>query len=182
MTPAWSARLRARASARPAPGERPWPLSSTTDDDALLARMAAGDLEAMRLVFEHHGALMLMLGRALAGSPAEGEDIVVDVFRRLWATAGALWARGTPLRPWLAAATFEQAQRIGRGCDDEGDGKGDGKAAGVAAVAVVALAGPRARCEAVAARLGTTRSGLGGLLRQGLWTLGDPTEAHRSGA
>ena len=166
------AQLLHMVGARPAPAHNAAAPDWASDDGAILARIAAGDREALRLVFDRDGGTLFVLARALVGSPAAGEDVVVDVFRRLWATAGRLWAQGSPLRPWLAAATFEQVQRRGpaAGAPPHGDARG------VAAVATVALAGAAARCDGLAARLGTSQSRLAALLRQGLHTLGDPSE------
>ncbi|MBB2974253.1 sigma-70 family RNA polymerase sigma factor [Mesorhizobium sp. RMAD-H1] len=62
-------------------------LPERLDDEALLARVAAGEQLALRQLIERHGrGLRLFAGRYL-GSSDEAEDVVQDVFISVWKNA-----------------------------------------------------------------------------------------------
>jgi RNA polymerase sigma-70 factor (ECF subfamily) len=62
-------------------------LPERLDDEALLARVAAGEQLALRQLIDRHGrGLRLLAGRYLGGSD-EAEDVVQDVFISVWKNA-----------------------------------------------------------------------------------------------
>ncbi|UIJ91620.1 sigma-70 family RNA polymerase sigma factor (plasmid) [Sinorhizobium meliloti] len=62
-------------------------LPQRLDDEALLARVAAGEQLALRQLIDRHGrGLRLFAGRYLGGSD-EAEDVVQDVFISVWKNA-----------------------------------------------------------------------------------------------
>ncbi|MDW9414258.1 sigma-70 family RNA polymerase sigma factor [Sinorhizobium meliloti] len=62
-------------------------LPERLDDEALLARVAAGEQLALRQLIDRHGrGLRLFAGRYLGGSD-EAEDVVQDVFISVWKNA-----------------------------------------------------------------------------------------------
>lgn len=57
------------------------------EDDALVARYAAGDQEAARLLVARHAPRVLALARRMLGDQAEAEDVTQEAFLRLWRQA-----------------------------------------------------------------------------------------------
>jgi RNA polymerase sigma-70 factor (ECF subfamily) len=71
------------------------------DDDALVARVAAGDQAAFaRLVERHLGSVHRYLGR-LTGSAADAEELTQETFLRLWQRAGSYRPGTARLSTWL---------------------------------------------------------------------------------
>ncbi len=74
-------------------------------DEALLARVSGGDREAFSTLAERHGPKVLALARRMLRNEADAQDIVQDVFIRLWQQAGNWEARGARLSTWLHRVT-----------------------------------------------------------------------------
>ena len=53
-------------------------------DDTLVARLAAGDDDALREVFDRYGGFVQGVARRVAGNTCEAEDVVQEVFTALW--------------------------------------------------------------------------------------------------
>jgi RNA polymerase sigma-70 factor, ECF subfamily len=64
------------------PSEQVNPLQPA--DQELLERIRAGDREAFERLFRTHYTGLLRFARAQLGEPADAEDVVHDVFLRLW--------------------------------------------------------------------------------------------------
>jgi RNA polymerase sigma-70 factor, ECF subfamily len=84
-----------RLAAAPAP-RRPRPNAATNDaaaDQALMARLAAGDRQAMNALFARHrlGTYRFLL--RLVGNAAAAEDLVSEVFIELWRHAASFQGR-----------------------------------------------------------------------------------------
>ena len=62
-------------------------------DGDLIARVAAGDQSAVRALVERHAAPLMALGRRLLGTQHDAEEIVQEVFLRVWTNA-AKWQPG----------------------------------------------------------------------------------------
>ncbi|MCA9295530.1 MAG: sigma-70 family RNA polymerase sigma factor, partial [Phycisphaerales bacterium] len=56
--------------------------------DALLNRIASGDMAAMQACIDQYSGLVYSLARRLVGNPAEIEDAAQEVFISLWENAG----------------------------------------------------------------------------------------------
>ena len=65
----------------------PYDAASDEDDDALIARFAAGDQSAARALASRHAPRVLALARRMLGDPAEAEDVAQEAMMRLWKTA-----------------------------------------------------------------------------------------------
>jgi RNA polymerase sigma-70 factor (ECF subfamily) len=76
--------------------------SGMSDDDrALLARMAAGDQQALcTLAARHQAALWRFVARQLGGDAALVEDTLQEVWLAAWRSAGRFRGEGSPLA-WL---------------------------------------------------------------------------------
>jgi RNA polymerase sigma-70 factor (ECF subfamily) len=85
-------------------------VSVGTDRDALLlARILAGDDQALATVYDQHAGLVYGLARRVAGDEQLAEDITQEVFTCLWETPDRVdLARGS-LRTYLALLAHRRA-------------------------------------------------------------------------
>jgi RNA polymerase sigma-70 factor (ECF subfamily) len=60
------------------------PPAGEPSDDALMARLAAGDAEALRLLSRRYLARIVALASRTLADPAEAEDVAQEAFLRLW--------------------------------------------------------------------------------------------------
>ncbi len=70
-------------------------------DEALLAAVARGAEPALRELYERFAGPMWAVARRLLGDDALAEDVVQEVFVRLWERAGAYDASRGTVRTWL---------------------------------------------------------------------------------
>lgn len=69
-------------------------------DETLMGRVAAGDLEALRPLFERHREPLFGFFWRATGRPDLSEDLVQEVFIRL-VRRGSTWRAGGTFRPWV---------------------------------------------------------------------------------
>jgi RNA polymerase sigma-70 factor (ECF subfamily) len=74
-------------------------------DEVLLRRIAGGDAPAFRQLAARHGPRVLAVARRTLGDGAEAEDIVQEVFVRLWQHAGRWQPGRAQLATWLHRVT-----------------------------------------------------------------------------
>jgi len=79
-------------------------VSEAASDAALLERVAAGDAPAFSTLAERHGPRILALARRMLRDEANAQDIVQEVFIRLWQQAGD-WEARAKLSTWLHRVT-----------------------------------------------------------------------------
>lgn len=72
------------------------------DDETLLRRMAAGETEALSLLYTRYAAKLLGIGVRVLGDRAEAEDVLHDVFVEVWKRAADFDAARGSARAWLA--------------------------------------------------------------------------------
>jgi RNA polymerase sigma-70 factor (ECF subfamily) len=98
----------------PAPADAVPPRAG--DDPALVAAIAAGDQEALAMLYDRQAPRLLGLARRMLGDQAAAEDLLHDVFLEVWQHAAEYSpARGT-VSAWLMIRTRSRAlDRIGRG-------------------------------------------------------------------
>jgi RNA polymerase sigma-70 factor (ECF subfamily) len=81
---------------------------------ALLSRCADGDHAALRRIYDLQAPRLKGLALRITGSPMMAEDVLHDVFLRVWQQAGQFDpARGTP-RAWLTTLTRYRALDLRR--------------------------------------------------------------------
>lgn len=80
-------------------------MADADSDEALLERIAGGDAPAFSELARRHGSRVLALARHMLGSAADAQDVVQDVFIRLWQQAGRWESRGAKLSTWLHRVT-----------------------------------------------------------------------------
>ncbi|RXF75389.1 sigma-70 family RNA polymerase sigma factor [Hansschlegelia zhihuaiae] len=77
--------------------ERP----EANEDDALMARVAAGDQRAFSRLVARHGPRAQALAHRFTGSAAEAEDVVQEAFWRVWRSAARWTPGGARFTTWL---------------------------------------------------------------------------------
>ena len=78
-------------------------------DAVLVARLEAGDDDALDEVFERHAGFLLGIARRVTGSPSLAEDVVQEVLAALWRNPERFdSARGT-LRAYLGVMAHRRA-------------------------------------------------------------------------
>jgi len=122
-------------------------VAAVDDDVVLVARLAAGDDEAVGDLFDRYGPVVFGLARRVSGSRSVAEDVVQEVMTALWSDpSGFDPARGS-LRAYLGVQAYRRAvdalRRDGRrrareerrAAGDDGAGPGDHDPIDAAAVA-----------------------------------------------
>jgi RNA polymerase sigma factor (sigma-70 family) len=71
-------------------------------DDALMARVAARDGEAFRLIINVYAPLPHRIAWRMLGDGIEAEDVAQEAMMRLWEHAGRWQAGGPGVSAWLA--------------------------------------------------------------------------------
>lgn len=84
-------------------------LASSADDDTLMARVAARDADAFRLLAERHGALPYRVAWRMTGDAAEAEDLAQETLLRLWDRAPQWRAGGSGVAAWLTRVAMNLA-------------------------------------------------------------------------
>ncbi len=85
-----------------------------TSDAALVARVADGDRQALRLLFVRHQQRVYRFVLRLVANSATAEDVVNDVFLDLWRQAASFEGRAQ-LSTWLLAIARNKALSAMRG-------------------------------------------------------------------
>ena len=78
-------------------------------DPELIAGITAGEVEALRVLYQRYGTLAYSLAVRILGDPGRAEDVVQDAFLRLWTRAGSFDASRGSLRTWLLTTVRHRA-------------------------------------------------------------------------
>jgi RNA polymerase sigma-70 factor (ECF subfamily) len=78
-------------------------------DAVLVARLAAGDEEALDEVWQRHGPLVFGLARRLTGDSSTAEDVTQEVFVTLWQQPERFDAQRGSLRAYLGVHAQRRA-------------------------------------------------------------------------
>src|SRR5262245_56169681 len=85
-------------------------LSTATDEDAMLvASLARGDARALELIYERHSRGVYSLALRLLSDSPSAEDVVQEVFLRLWRQPAAYQPRRGKLTAWLLGVAHHHA-------------------------------------------------------------------------
>jgi RNA polymerase sigma-70 factor (ECF subfamily) len=79
-----------------------------TSDQAVIARVAAGDEQVMRILFARHNVKVFRFLTRLVGDAASAEDLLSEVFLEAWRQAARFEARSR-LATWLLAIARHKA-------------------------------------------------------------------------
>jgi RNA polymerase sigma-70 factor (ECF subfamily) len=77
------------------------PPACDPDDRAVMARVAAGEAAAFRLIVARHITMIHALAWRMLGDAAEAEDVVQEVFAKVWTNAPGWTPSGGGLGGWL---------------------------------------------------------------------------------
>jgi RNA polymerase sigma-70 factor, ECF subfamily len=88
--------------------------ASTASDEALIARIAAGDRLAMRVLFARHHVRVYRFVLRLVRDEALAEDLISEVFLDVWRQAASFEARSTASTWLLAIARFKALSSLRR--------------------------------------------------------------------
>lgn len=92
----------------------PWRITPEPSDEALVARVAHGDLTAFSLLYDRYDRPVYAMAAHLLGS-AEAEEVVQETFLRLWRSAAQFNETRGRFAPWLLAiARHEVLARLRR--------------------------------------------------------------------
>ena len=95
-----------------------------TSDEALMARIAAGDREAMRALYLRHNVRVHRFVMRLVRNQAVAEDIISEVFLDVWRQGGSFEGRSAVSTWLLAIARFKALSILRRKREDELDDEG----------------------------------------------------------
>src|SRR5256886_8683035 len=75
------------------------------DSDLELAEaLAAGQVDALALLYDRYGALSYSVALRVLGDPGRAEDVVQDAFLKLWHSASRFDSHRGSLRTWVITA------------------------------------------------------------------------------
>jgi RNA polymerase sigma-70 factor (ECF subfamily) len=116
----------------------PWPRRAPPDDDALVARVRAGDREALAVVYAKESPAVYRYALAVCGNSGWADDAMQEAFIALATQANGFDAAKGSLAAWLAGvarhtllAHWRAAQRhepLADNADSEDDDTGPGVA------------------------------------------------------
>jgi RNA polymerase sigma-70 factor, ECF subfamily len=135
------------------------PLEATSDE-TLIARIAAGDSAAMRVLYLRHQLRVHRFVLRLVRNQSVAEDVISDVFLDVWRQAGSFEGRSAVSTWLLAIARFKSLSLLRRKREEELDDEG-----------AAAIEDPEDNPETV-----TTKRDTSAILRQCLTSL---TREHR---
>ena len=81
------------------------PSISRPDDASLVARLAAGELEAAGDLYDQHAPLIYALARRILRNDGDAEDVVQEVFAQAWRTAHRYDRSRGSVAAWLLVMT-----------------------------------------------------------------------------
>ena len=95
-----------------------------TSDEVLIARIAAGDREAMRVLYLRHHVRVHRFVLRLVRNQAVAEDIISEVFLDVWRQGGSFEGRSAVSTWLLAIARFKALSILRRKREEELDDEG----------------------------------------------------------
>jgi RNA polymerase sigma-70 factor (ECF subfamily) len=107
--------------------------ASSSSDKALVQLIAAGDRDAMRLLFARHNLRIYRFLRRIVGDKSTAEDLVSEVFLEVWRSAGGFegrsqvttWILGIARYKALSALRRHQPDLLGDDLDESIKDPGD---------------------------------------------------------
>src|SRR5512143_3949338 len=90
-------------------------LDAPPDDALLVAAVAGGSEEALRTLYDRYGGLVFTVALRMVGDRDIAQEIVQDVFLRLWERAASFDAERGRAHAWLMAVTRNRSIDVLRG-------------------------------------------------------------------
>ena len=82
----------------------PTKLTDGRSDPELASGLAAGDVNALGLLYDRYGGLAYSVALRVLGDPGRSEDVVQDCFLKLWNGAAGFDSGRGSLRTWLVTS------------------------------------------------------------------------------
>jgi RNA polymerase sigma-70 factor (ECF subfamily) len=82
---------------------------SIVRDRQIVERIVRGDTTAVAELYDQYGRLAFSVAVSIVGDSAAAEDIVQDVFVRVWRSANTYRPDGASVRAWLLAIAHHRA-------------------------------------------------------------------------
>lgn len=98
--------------------------TQATSDDALMARIATGDRDAMRALYLRHQVRVHRFVLRLVRNRSVAEDVLSDVFLDVWRQGGSFEGRSAVSTWLLAIARFKALSALRRRPEEELDDEG----------------------------------------------------------
>lgn len=105
------------------PGKRP----EGGEDEALVARMAAGEENALALLYDRWAPRLYSIIVQLVGNPDESEDVLEDAFWHLWRTAGSFVPERGSAATWMLTVARNHGLERRRAKNGRKGAAGDGR-------------------------------------------------------
>jgi len=83
--------------------------STAAGDAALLARLQAGDQQAMASLFDRYSGIVYSVAFRVLQDSAQAEDVMQDIFIQIWKKPGAFVSGRGTLGAWLAVVARNRA-------------------------------------------------------------------------
>jgi RNA polymerase sigma-70 factor (ECF subfamily) len=100
---------------------RSWIASKDASDVALIGQIAAGDRNAMRVLYARHNVRVFRFIRRMVGNEAVAEELVSEVFFDVWRQAGRFEARSQVSTWILGIARFKALSSLRQRKEEELD-------------------------------------------------------------
>ncbi|MBX0327312.1 sigma-70 family RNA polymerase sigma factor [Oscillochloris sp. ZM17-4] len=71
------------------------------NDEALMARVAGGDTDALDLLYHRYARVVYGLALRILANPQHAEDVVQETFWRVWSRGATFQITGGSFPPWL---------------------------------------------------------------------------------
>ena len=84
-------------------------------DVQLAEQLAAGDVRALEVLYDRYGPLAYSVSVRVLGDPGKAEDVVQEVFLKVWTNAARFDAGKGSLRTWLLTAVRNRSIDFLRG-------------------------------------------------------------------
>jgi RNA polymerase sigma-70 factor (ECF subfamily) len=79
------------------------------DDGSLLHRVCDGDQQAMVALFDRHSSVIYAVALRVLGDPSGAEDVMQDIFMRIWRKPPVIEATSGSLAGWFAVLARNRA-------------------------------------------------------------------------
>src|SRR5438552_15046961 len=79
------------------------------DDRSLIARIELRDSDALGLLYDRHAARLMGVAQRIVGDTGEAEEVLQEVFLRVWRAAATFDVARGPVLAWLMVATRSRA-------------------------------------------------------------------------
>jgi RNA polymerase sigma-70 factor, ECF subfamily len=83
--------------------------TEAVSDEELLGRVQARDSDAVVILFDRYSRLVLGIGYRVLRDPGEAEDLLQDMFLRLWEKASSFDASKGSARTWMVQVAYRRA-------------------------------------------------------------------------